>query len=300
MSERNREDLLYVVILVAILLCTIVAFVSETLVDCPYSIAANIAKNSIDHVGWGNPAYAYNACRLVRHSKLLGLNMQECKMARRMIISCILGAMIGYERRRADRPAGIRTMALASLGSCTFTICSIYAFVDSSMEWDASRVSAAIPSGVGFLGAGLIWKGSDAKQVGGLVTAASVWLSAAVGVGCGGGLFFVAIFTTLNTMVVLKYGANLVTLGSSADEPLVGNAAEEAGGDKDERGDQVGSLNTSNYGSMGDRLDRPLLPPHSSKAGRRSGGLMNRPMGALARLGTDTKESDQFFLSKDT
>lgn len=64
------------------------------------------------------------------------------------------------------------------------------------MGWDSSRVTAAIPSGVGFLGAGLIWKGSVAvdgqqvQQVHGLTTAASVWLSAAVGVGCGGALYF--------------------------------------------------------------------------------------------------------------
>ena len=77
-----------------------------------------------------------------------------------MFIAVLIGALIGYERRSVDRPAGIRTMSLASLGACTFTICSTFAFVDGPMEWDGSRVSAAIPSGVGFLGAGLIWKGA--------------------------------------------------------------------------------------------------------------------------------------------
>jgi uncharacterized membrane protein YhiD involved in acid resistance len=292
MNERAGEDLLYLFILVGILLYTIVAFVSQTVVDCPFEVAKNLAKNAVDHVGWGNPAYAYQPCRYERYWKLLGLNMQECRMGRRLTVACVLGAMIGYERRRADRPAGIRTMALASLGSCTFTLCSIYAFVDASMEWDASRVSAAIPSGVGFLGAGLIWKGSDAKQVGGLVTAASVWLSAAVGVSCGGGLYFVAIFTTVCTMVVLKYGANIV---SALSEPVT-------------KSEDISSLNsekTANYGSLNSSLNRPLLPPRSTSnaggsAGTLSGGLMNRPIGALQRLGAETKESDQFFLSKDT
>lgn len=87
-------------------------------------------------------------------------------------------------------------MSLVSLGSVFFTISSQLAFKSSTMGWDSSRVTAAIPSGVGFLGAGLIWKGSVAvdgqqvQQVHGLTTAASVWLSAAVGVGCGGALYF--------------------------------------------------------------------------------------------------------------
>merc|ERR1719491_1110555 len=106
-------------------------------------------------------------------------------------MSVILGGAIGYERRASDKPAGIRTMGLLSLGSCFFTISSIEAFTSSTMGWDSSRVTAAIPSGVGFLGGGLIWKGTvgigddEVHQIYGLTTAASAWLSAAVGVGCG-------------------------------------------------------------------------------------------------------------------
>ena len=69
-----------------------------------------------------------------------------------------------FERKSADRPAGIRTMSLVSLGSCLFTMCGQIAFRSSTMSWDAARVSAAVPSGVGFLGAGLIWKGSTGKK----------------------------------------------------------------------------------------------------------------------------------------
>jgi len=67
-------------------------------------------------------------------------------------MAVFLGALIGYERRESDRPAGIRTMSLVSLGSALFTINSTFGFVSGPMGWDASRVSAAIPSGVGFLG----------------------------------------------------------------------------------------------------------------------------------------------------
>jgi uncharacterized membrane protein YhiD involved in acid resistance len=92
-------------------------------------------------------------------------------------------------------------MGLVSLGACFFTISSIMAFKSSTMGWDASRVTAALPSGVGFLGAALIWKGSviegdeETHQVHGLTTAASLWLSAAIGVGAGGALYVVSIYS---------------------------------------------------------------------------------------------------------
>eukprot|EP00804_Cyclotella_cryptica_P028977 CCRYP_012392-RA/>CCRYP_012392-RA protein AED:0.30 eAED:0.09 QI:0/0/0/1/0.66/0.5/4/0/138 len=89
-------------------------------------------------------------------------------------------------------------MALVALGSCFFTISSQLAFRDSPMTWDSSRVAAAIPSGVGFLGAGLIWKGSlsdDIHQVHGITTAASLWLAASVGVGAGGALYAVTAYS---------------------------------------------------------------------------------------------------------
>lgn len=107
-------------------------------------------------------------------------------------------------------------MALVSLGSCFFTISSMLAFRASPMGWDSSRVSAAIPSGVGFLGAGLIWKGTlkdgsgtELYQVHGITTAASVWLSAAVGVGAGGALYAVSAYSTALVVLVLRFGPRL-------------------------------------------------------------------------------------------
>jgi putative Mg2+ transporter-C (MgtC) family protein len=104
-------------------------------------------------------------------------------------------------------------MSLVSLGSCLFTINSIFAFLDGPMNWDASRVSAAIPSGVGFLGAGLIFKkeekndeGDSSHVVHGLTTAASLWLSAAVGIACGGELYFAASFGVAIMMLLLRFG----------------------------------------------------------------------------------------------
>jgi len=127
---------------------------------------------------YNNPDFDQDPCHYARVPQLVWLTLQECDMSRRMLTSVILGGAIGYERRTSDRPAGIRTMGLVSLGACFFTISSIIAFRSSTMGWDASRVTAALPSGVGFLGAALIWKGSigdgdeEVHQVHGLTTAA--------------------------------------------------------------------------------------------------------------------------------
>lgn len=103
---------------------------------------------------------------------------------------------------------------MVSLSSCLFTIASAFAFSSGPMAWDASRISAAIPSGVGFLGAGLIFKdaekdelsGQSTHVVHGPTTATSVWLSAAVGVACGGALYFVSVFATCIMLVLLRFG----------------------------------------------------------------------------------------------
>jgi len=160
-----------------------------------------------------NPAYDDDPCRKIRTLKLLYFTVEECSFGRRIASSVILGGIIGWERRQADRPAGIRTMALVSLGACLFTLTSMFAFISGPNTWDASRVSAAIPSGVGFLGAGLIFKqadkddnGDDIHTVHGLTTAASVWLSAAVGIACGGEMYFPASFSVAVMLLVLRFG----------------------------------------------------------------------------------------------
>ena len=139
-------------------------------------------------IKYPNPAYdsRRDHCEHVRYVQLFMMNKEECSFGRRLVMAILMGGLIGWERRQADRPAGIRTMSLVSLGSCLFTINSAFAFTSGPMAWDASRISAAIPSGVGFLGAGLIFKKTeedDTMVVHGLTTAASVWLSAAVRVG---------------------------------------------------------------------------------------------------------------------
>lgn len=180
--------------------CGIASFV-ELLLDLPCPEEHEIVK-------YPNPAYDGSQCPHIRQSFLLFLTPTECSFGRRLVSSILMGGLIGWERRQADRPAGIRTMSLVSLGSCLFTINSAFAFRSGPMDWDASRISAAIPSGVGFLGAGLIFKktGDDQMVVHGLTTAASVWLSAAVGIACGGELYFAALFGTCLMMLLLRFG----------------------------------------------------------------------------------------------
>lgn len=156
----------------------------------------------------------FQPCRELRRPGLLWLNYDECDFARRLVVAIIAGVIIGFERRLNNHVAGIRTLSLVSLGSCTFTICSIYGFQGGNMNWDASRVAAAIPSGVGFLGAGVIWKGisnteeafdsgKPSTNVFGLTTAASVWLSASVGVAAGGNQIFLSLYGAILVAFVM-------------------------------------------------------------------------------------------------
>ena len=166
---------------------------------------------------YDNIDYNNNPCYKERPPHLLFLSQMEISFARRMFTSVLLGAAIGFERKTSDRPAGIRTMSLVCLGSSLFTYCGQLAFRSSTMGFDAARVSAAVPSGVGFLGAGLIWKGTVGQQgtpderheIHGLTTAASVWLSAAVGVGVGGRLYVVSFYAVALVILVLRLGPRL-------------------------------------------------------------------------------------------
>jgi hypothetical protein len=134
----------------------------------------------------------------------------EADFGRRILTAALLGALIGHERRAPDRPAGVRTMALVSLSACLFCISSAYGFVDSPgvHAWDPSRVTASLPTGVGFLGGAVIYKHAkdDHHEVIGLTTATSIWISAAIGVASGCAMYFVAFFGTCMVIAMLRFG----------------------------------------------------------------------------------------------
>lgn len=113
-------------------------------------------------------------------------------------LSFVLSLMIGIERHVHQKSAGIRTHVLVSIGSTTFTLVSAYGFagvVGQDVTLDPSRIAAQVVSGIGFLGAGVIFMRRDAVR--GLTTAAAVWVSAAVGMACGAGMPILAIAATL-------------------------------------------------------------------------------------------------------
>lgn len=114
-----------------------------------------------------------------------------------MLLAALLSMLIGLDRERRSRPAGMRTHMLVGIGACLFTILSVHGF----SEADSSRVAANIVTGIGFLGAGtIIQRKSDVHE---LTTAASIWTTAAVGMAAGLGLWFVAIVATLIVWTVL-------------------------------------------------------------------------------------------------
>ncbi|MBI2756638.1 MAG: MgtC/SapB family protein [Chloroflexi bacterium] len=128
----------------------------------------------------------------------------EFELIFRVTLAFLFGGIIGYERESIQRPAGLRTHMLVAAGSAAFTVVSFAGFVGQGTVRDPSRVAAQVVAGVGFLGAGTIWRTHD--MVRGLTTAASIWLVAAVGVLAGAGLFTVALFTTLGAFATLRWG----------------------------------------------------------------------------------------------
>ena len=120
--------------------------------------------------------------------------IEELKYLIRILISVILGFLIGYERKLRFKEAGIRTHTIVCAGSALIMVVSKYGFGDS-VEADASRVAAQIVSGIGFLGAGIIIYRKH--EIHGLTTAAGVWATSGVGMAAGAGLYIVAAGSTV-------------------------------------------------------------------------------------------------------
>jgi len=120
-------------------------------------------------------------------------------MVLRLLLAAALGAIIGYQRERADKPAGLRTHILICEGSALFTVASLYGFGAGA---DPARIAAGIVAGIGFLGAGAIIR-REGGLVGGLTTAATIWAVAAIGLAAGAGLYLVSAVTTVVVLIVL-------------------------------------------------------------------------------------------------
>jgi len=118
----------------------------------------------------------------------------------RVFAAVLLGAVVGIERERAGKPAGLRTHMLVSLGTAVVVI----ACQDTGMSLDGlSRVIQGIVTGIGFIGAGTILKLNEQREIQGLTTAAGLWMTAAIGVAVGLGILGVAVIGTLVTVLIL-------------------------------------------------------------------------------------------------
>ena len=116
----------------------------------------------------------------------------------RLVIAAVVGGIVGYERKIANKPAGIRTLMLISVGSALFTIVG----VTTLANFDPSKIIAGIVTGIGFLGAGTIFKSKD--TVTGLTTAASMWAVAGLGLAAGLGEYVLMATATILVIVILQ------------------------------------------------------------------------------------------------
>lgn len=139
----------------------------------------------------------------------------------RLFVGGLLGGLIGLEREIRAKGAGTRTHFIVALGSALYMIVSQYAFFGS---FDTSRVASGVVSGIGFIGAGVII--FQKNVIRGITTAAGLWVAAAVGMACGGGMFVIAGAATLLTLLCLemlhffhiRYGEKVVELDLSSTD----------------------------------------------------------------------------------
>jgi putative Mg2+ transporter-C (MgtC) family protein len=117
--------------------------------------------------------------------------------------AALFGMLIGIERTLAGKSAGMRTYALVSLGSCLFVIVTTLGFFETihlTKDGTPLMVISGIISGVGFIGAGLIF--SKEESLHGLTSAAGLWIAAGIGIACGMGFFMISFFVTLLTLFI--------------------------------------------------------------------------------------------------
>ncbi|GAB3290095.1 MgtC/SapB family protein [Parasphingorhabdus pacifica] len=150
------------------------------------------------------------------------IGLREVPLLVELGVALVLSSLIGLEREFRAKSAGLRTHTLVGVGAALFMLVSKYAFGDmlafERVSLDPSRVASQIVSGIGFIGGGLIFVRRDAVR--GLTTAATVWVVAAVGMACGGGLVVLATATTfVHFLVVVGYPRVLRWVRGSVRDP---------------------------------------------------------------------------------
>lgn len=135
--------------------------------------------------------------------------LKEIEFLLRILLSAVCGGVVGYERKNRGKGAGIRTHIIVAVASCLMMIVSLYGFTDFfdyvktqefDIRLDPSRVASQIVSGVGFLGAGMIFV--QKKMVTGLTTAAGVWAISGIGMAIGGGMYILGVSCSVIIVII--------------------------------------------------------------------------------------------------
>lgn len=125
---------------------------------------------------------------------------QIARVVIRLLAALVLGGLVGIQRERSHKPAGLRTHMLVCLGTASFVLaCSASGFGSDAM----SRVIQGIVTGIGFIGAGSILKLDQQHEIKGLTSAAGIWMTAAIGVTVGLGAVGLAVLSTLLALIIL-------------------------------------------------------------------------------------------------
>jgi putative Mg2+ transporter-C (MgtC) family protein len=127
---------------------------------------------------------------------------EELQIVLKLLLSAFFGLIIGYTREKLNKPAGIRTHMLVCMGANFITDMALILSPD-----DPTRMIGQIVTGIGFLGAGTIFK--DKNRISGLTTAASLWIVAAIGMGVGAEFYLTSLFLTVITFIVLSLSKTL-------------------------------------------------------------------------------------------
>ncbi|WP_054955202.1 MgtC/SapB family protein [Paenibacillus dakarensis] len=168
---------------------------------------------------------------------LYNIQLDTETMLMRLLLAALLGGLIGWERERRNKQAGLKTHLLVAVGSTLIMLTSIYGFDNSlinhpNARFDPARLAAQVVSGIGFLGAGAILRRSN-HIISGLTTAATLWVAAAIGLSVGSGFYWPAVITTVivlcSTLIlnrleskflfIKKSGSLLITI-EAADQPV--------------------------------------------------------------------------------
>jgi putative Mg2+ transporter-C (MgtC) family protein len=152
---------------------------------------------------------------------------EATRIVLRLGMAVILGGLLGYERERSGKAAGLRTHMLVALGAAIFVLVPLQGGMQVG---DISRVLQGVIAGIGFLGAGAIIKLSDEREIRGLTTSASIWMTAAIGVAAGMGREATALVSTLMALFVLAVLRRVEARISSRQEKNLITPGTKSGG----------------------------------------------------------------------